>query len=76
MRYKYKFTVVYATKEMQKACEFMKKLDLDIGEVGIQQSFSFSSERNIEIPALKELISHSFESDCYKILHIEGGKIE
>ena len=72
---KYRFTLTYQTKYFKRASELMKKLDLDIGEMGIEETFEFKcDEKPIDI--IKGNLKNSFECAEMTILEIEGGKIE
>jgi hypothetical protein len=73
---KYRFEITYATKEMQQTCNFLKKMDLDIGQVGIQQIITFTSEKNPSIAILKEHLHQAFKECNLTILQIEGGMME
>lgn len=73
---KYRFEVVYRTEYMKKASELLKKLDLDIGDVGIKECFVFTSKNDVPVSEVKEQIKKAFESCYIELLHIEGGKIE
>jgi hypothetical protein len=73
---KYRFKVIYATKSIKEASRLMRQLDLDMGEIGIEQTIEFTSKNDLEINLLKEKLRLSFESCEYELMHIEGGKIE
>lgn len=75
-KFKYRFKIIWQDKYMNKASEFMKKCDLDVGEVGIVETFTFSCEKDIAITELKEKLKFALESCDMNVLHIEGGKIE
>jgi|GEM_PF-6851724 hypothetical protein len=74
--FKYRFKVIYQPKEFREVCKFVEKMDLDIGEVGIEQVFQFTSAKDMPIVELKSHIKSAFLSGEMTILHIEGGKIE
>lgn len=73
---KYRFEVIYQPEHFKKACDFLKNCDLDIGEVGIRESYKFTSEKDLSIETVKENFKKAFESCGCKVLQIEGGKIE
>ncbi len=72
---KYYFTVMFQPKELKKVSELMKKLDLDMGQVGIEEKFTFSCPEDHSIEEVKEKIILCFnQCDC-EVLKIEGGSI-
>jgi hypothetical protein len=74
--YKYRFEIIYATENMVKASEFLKSCDLDIGEVGFPIKIEFQSKTDSSIDKLKEYLKEAFHYDKFKVLHIEGGRVE
>ncbi len=73
---KYRFDVVHRSKYMKTANEFLKSCDIDIGEIGIRESFAFSSDTDKSIEEIKADIRKAFELCEMELLHIEGGKVE
>lgn len=72
---RYRFRIIYQNEYMKKSCELMRKMDLDIGEVGLEQVITFIAKEQ-EIQVLKDNIIKAFESENVKVLYIEGGKVE
>ncbi len=73
---KYRFEVIYRNKYMKEASRLLKKMDLDIGDVGISQVFTFTSKIDNEVSKIKEDLKKVFLDCDLEILHIEGGKLE
>ena len=73
---KYRFEVIYQNKCIKEASRLMKTLDFDIGDVGIKQSFTFTSQKDTPICEIKQHIKKAFEYSELEIINIEGGKIE
>ncbi len=74
--FRYRFKIIIQEKYMKKASRLMRTLDLDIGEVGIEHIFTFTSEKDFPISQVKEDIRKCFEDTEIELLFIEGGKIE
>lgn len=72
---KYRFQITYQPEYYKKASEWMRKLDLDVGEVGLQEAITFTADDQ-EVSIIKEKLKLAFESQNLTVLHIEGGKIE
>ncbi len=73
---KYRFKIVYQTKNLKKICDFMKKCDLDIGILCFEEIYMFDGKDDISISLIKETFKKGFHlCDC-QIIHIEGGKVE
>lgn len=73
---KYRFEIIYQTKWIKQASDFMSKCDLGVGEIGIKETITFQSQKDLIISDIKEKINQAMnESEC-KLLHIEGGKVE
>jgi len=75
-KFKYKFEVIYQTKEMKLANRFLDDCDVDSGKIGIKEKICFTASPEKDIQFFKELIKQAFESCEMELLHIEGGKIE
>lgn len=73
---KYRFEVIYRNKYMKEASRLLKTCDLDIGDVGIKETFTFTSKNDAPVQDVKEVIIKAFEDSELEILNIEGGKIE
>lgn len=73
---KYRFKIIYQTLQLKKVSSFMKQLDLNTGDIGIEEEFEFFTYKDYEIPKLKEALVSAFEACDMEILRIEGGKIE
>lgn len=61
---------------MKEAARLLKTMDLDMGDVGIKEVFTFTSQDNPSVSKVKEEIKKAFDSSDLELLHIEGGKIE
>lgn len=73
---KYRFEVAYQTKIMQKMNALLQSLDIGEKAFCTVHDIEFSSEKKLEIAAVKVLIALAYESDGCVILRIEGGKVE
>lgn len=67
---KYRVDLVYRNKYMKQASEFLKKCDMDIGDVGIKETFTFSSQKCPTIEKVKEEVLKSFDGSDLEILDI------
>lgn len=76
MKYRYRFKIFYANKHLQDISKMMSKLDLGFDGMAIEETITFSSEKDNEISKLKEVIKAAFESCGCIVMHLEGGKIE
>lgn len=76
MRYKYRFELTWATSEMNEASEFLKKLDLDLGEIGFVETLVFTSSKNYSVKEIKEKFMNAFDTSGFRLIHVEGGKVE
>ena len=74
--FRYRFTIILQDKLLKDTCDLMRKLDLDIGEVGNQHTFQFNTKEDIPIATIKEKLINAITTEGTKVLHIEGGKIE
>jgi hypothetical protein len=61
---------------MQKACELMQKLDLDIGQVGFKEVFILKTELDVSDAEAKEKVKCAIELCDINVLDIKGGKFE
>jgi hypothetical protein len=73
---KYAFEVIYTTKQLRQVNDFLKSCDLDIGEAGVRERFSFTSKNDLTIDTIKQKLTEALRMCDYEPLHIEGGKIE
>lgn len=73
---KYIFEVIYRNELMKKVSDFMKQLDLDIGEIGVKEVFSFTTQKDLTVQQIKEKLKEIFEYSDLELLKIEGGKVE
>jgi hypothetical protein len=73
---KYRFEAFLQDKIVKKVCEYMRKIDLEMGEVGCRAIFSFTSERDVPLDAMKEILTQAIEECEVTVVRIEGGKIE
>jgi hypothetical protein len=74
--FKYKFKAIVQDNQMKELREFMRKLDLNIGEIGLQLVFTFSSKSDHDIPYIKEHLKMGFEYCNINLIHLDGKKIE
>ena len=74
--FRYRFKIIIQPEYFKDACEMMRKLDMDIGEVGIEYVIQFTSQKDIAIPILKDHLRQCIESNGLQMLHAEGGKVE
>ncbi len=72
---KYIFTVIVQPSQLKEISTYMKNLDLYIGEVGIEQTFTFTG-KDKDVECFKQEITTFLESEGITVLKIEGGKIE
>ena len=62
---------------MKKVNEFLKKCDIDCGEVGVQETIEFKMEcKCTTIEEIKKYLTEAFGQCGMSMLHIEGGAIE
>ncbi len=74
---KYRFTVVWQSKEMKMASDFLEKCDLGIGKVCIKDTMEFTySKTEQPIEYFKDLIKQAMELCGSILVNIEGGKVE
>jgi hypothetical protein len=73
---KYTFEVVYTTDKTREVITFLKNRDLNIGDAGIRERFSFTSSKDLSIDTIKEHLREALRLCDYEPLHIEGGKVE
>ncbi len=73
---KYRFEVVYRNQSMKKASEFLKYCDIDLGDIGIKEVFTFTSNSGKSISQIKEDLRKSFELCDLELMHVEGGTVE
>ncbi len=60
---------------MKKACKLMRKMDLDIGEAGIEKVITFTANDQ-DVKHVKANLIAAFNDSDLTVLHIEGGKVE
>lgn len=76
MTFKYRFTITYQNKNCIDVSNFMKRVDLDMGDFCIKETFEFTTIKDEPIQKIKKAFQECFsECDC-KIFKMEGGKIE
>jgi hypothetical protein len=73
---RYRFEVLMQPKKLQEMSEFMKKLDLNTGDICIREEVSFVRNGERPIEELKQIIKEAYDCVETKVLKIEGGKIE
>lgn len=73
---KWRFTAILQPDIMKKASDFLTSCDLDQGEIGYEQVFTFSSVKDIEVSQVKQHLIQACEECDIKVLKIEGGRIE
>lgn len=72
---KYRFEITYQTEQMIHVSVLLRKLDLQIDEVGLKEVMTFSANDR-EVSVYKEVIIQAYVSAGCCVLNIEGGKIE
>jgi hypothetical protein len=72
----YRFKVIMQNNLLKNVSGMMRKLDLDIGEAGVEQKFQLTSKKDIPIPKVKQYLKTAIEACEMTVLHMEGGKIE
>lgn len=75
-KFKYTFRVYMQEPFMKEACELMRHLDLNIGEVAAMKIIEFEGNKDVPIDELKAHLTKAIESLGTTVLKIEGGKIE
>jgi len=73
---KYRFEVIYQNKYMKQSNEFLKTCDINIGDIGIKEVFTFTTNTPKSIQEIKEDIKRCFDLCEMELLNIEGGKVE
>ena len=75
---KYRFTIWYASKNLQKVSELMGGLDLGMDGCCIEDVLTFEIKKDEQpsIAIIKEEIIKAFISDEFKVFKLEGGSIE
>lgn len=73
-RSSYRFTITFQTPEITKVCDFMEKLDLNMGHICIQQIFTFNAY-DMPIEKMKEHIRKVMNHCDCRLFEIEGVKI-
>ncbi len=73
---KYRFEVTYQNKILSEVCRIMKNLDLDMGQVCIQEVFTFSAKDDVNPDVVKNHLKDAIESCELIVFKIEGGKVE
>lgn len=61
---------------MKKSSEFLKSCDMDIGDIGIKEVFTFISNSGKSIAEFKEDLRKAFELCDLELIYVEGGAIE
>lgn len=74
--YKYRFELLYATKQMVTVSNLLKRLDLQMDGIALQETLTFESKSDIPVKKCKEIICKSIEEDGGQVIKIEGGKVE
>jgi hypothetical protein len=72
---KYRFQITYQPEYFKKASELLRKLDLSMDEVALQEVITFTADDK-EVSFIKEKLRQAFENGNLTVLHMEGGKIE
>jgi len=73
----YRFEIIYQSKNLKDVSDFMSKLDLGTGEIGIYETITFQyTKEEKPISYFKELIKKAYEELGCVVLKIKGGKIE
>jgi hypothetical protein len=73
---KCRLEVIYRGKELKQVSKFMRNLDLDMGEIGIEEVFTFTCKKDASIELIKDTLKKGFELFGMEILQIKGGIIE
>lgn len=76
MSVKYRFEILYQNKSMKQVSEFMRKCDLDLGDICINETYEMTTSKERDIQEIKGLLYQAFEAAECEILKIEGGKVE
>ncbi len=74
---KYRFEISYQNKNIRQVCEFMRKVDLDLGDIYLKEVYGFdyiNDEKPIDY--FKDLFRQAYETMDCNIINIKGGKIE
>ena len=68
---RYRVDLVYRNKYIKEVNVLMNKLDLDVGEIGIKQAFTFTSNANKPVDVFRKAIIQAFESQELEILDLQ-----
>lgn len=76
MSVKYRFTVWYQNENFKKVGKFMKKFDVEMGELCLIETYELTTSKEKSIQKLKDLFIEAFGTMQCDVFKIEGGKIE
>lgn len=74
---KYRFKILYQTRNAKDVSNFMEKCDLRVGELCFEETieFGYTAEEK-PVAYFKDLIRQAMESTDHILLQIKGGKVE
>lgn len=74
---KYRFDILYQTKQLKQVNDFMNTLDLGMDSICLKETYAFNyTAEEKPISYFKDLITQAIKSCGGTVLKIEGGKIE
>ena len=76
MTHKYRFTITYQNKNCIDVGNFMRCLDVSIGDFCVKEVFEFTTKKDEPVQKIKDLFEKAFSTYDCKIVTMEGGKIE
>lgn len=73
---KYQFKITYSNKNMQDVSRFMRKLDMEIGNISQEVVYGIEVSDKSTISQLKELLKEGLEQSGCVVYAIEGWEIK
>ncbi len=73
---KYRFEIIYQSENIKEISDFLNRCDLNIGTIGVRETITFTSQKDLSLSDIKEKIKEAMQESGCKLLHIEGGKVE
>ena len=73
---KYRFEIVYQTKEMIEVADWLRTFDFDMEEIAIKHTVILTSRKEPTVDEIKDAMYKAFVLSEGRLLHIEGGLVE
>lgn len=67
---------MYQNLALADVCKFMRRCDMNVGDICIKEVFVFTASKEIPIDEIKDNFMKGFKESGCDIFSIEGGKIE